>query len=237
MSDFHIGVYGRALSTSRDDALDRLLTWLQRLKDVHPRFSQWYCTASSPAESLARKVIGEHGEQKRHILAQYVRDTKFSVHYGLWNGLENEDQAGVSCNCNFGPPISGIGDAVLLRFPLLKGSWLPYAQARAILQTMVEVWDPEWGVATTGQLRMSLTTLPEIPVVGWLTYLGGSQQIVGVPSVTVESQFGSRGTLVWASHVDECLGEEGAIAALRQITRSLIADGVLNLRSRGPDWL
>jgi len=92
-----------------------------------------------------------------------------------------------------------------------------YRAADELLAGVVEAWEPEWAVLTSHELRESLGSDVDQPVVGWLTYLGPSRDAGGLGA-----EFKS-GTLIRASDSWESV----AASDLSSVIEALAETGAL----------
>jgi hypothetical protein len=91
----------------------------------------------------------------------------------LWNGDE-ELSAGLSFTCGLWNAYAGLNCAVLDLPPLgAPGAQILYelTLVRGLVELTAEIWQADWAVATSSELRAARAWLPRQPIVGWLTYL------------------------------------------------------------------
>ncbi|GGK79096.1 hypothetical protein GCM10011509_29540 [Ornithinimicrobium pekingense] len=173
----YVGAYWGARAESASACAARLAPCLETLGQAHPALASW-CHKGRSRAGARRPVdvdlelltaLVERGRARKGVGDGTIDELGFTG--GMWNGRTPSVGLTFHCGATFMP----IGNNVVLQ--LSDGgdgdSLVEPAAARAVLDGLVNAWEPDWVTWTTDEWRGVQGAGPGRPVVGWLTYLRG----------------------------------------------------------------
>jgi hypothetical protein len=174
---FYLGAYWGSRSESSLECSERLQHCLTSLGQIDPALSSWFRRGASKAaaktpieldlESLNELLIG--GRSRRDFGGEVIEELGFSV--GLWNRAK--PVIGLSTTVGAHPSFPGVLNSFVLNFPPPETDALRLYEpgvAQAILEAVVEAWEPAWATWSSPSLRAAQGAGPREPVLGWMTY-------------------------------------------------------------------
>jgi hypothetical protein len=199
-----------------------------------PSLSQWFETGWTLEEALQHRFEADAASITKVFSQQEQEEGRFAdqgFSLRLWNGQTHEPESGVSLRCGyasvwvsnccvFSPPEDGSTAERLLQAPVLA----------QILRAMAVAWEPEWGVATSHELRDRVA--PESAeagtFVGWLTYFSHRRGPLPPlpPPVRVEP-VEDKGTLVILTPERFTASNPAHVALARDVSERLAQAGLL----------
>jgi hypothetical protein len=206
-SHFYVGAYWGSRQESVDDCANRALRLLRGLGALHPAFDTWYRRGSSLPEALQHRVIPEReaissllksGQIRTDIDGFVIEELGYSMN--MWTG--KEAPAELSIGCGKFIRSEPVKNAVILTLPRSVGDITELSRpttARAVIQLLVDCWEPDWVTWTSREWRNAQSATQSPPVFGWMTYLSQPFDPAELPSAVTLEQFGS-GYLVTAAH-------------------------------------
>ncbi|MGC5585913.1 Imm52 family immunity protein [Ornithinimicrobium sp. W1665] len=233
MSAMYVGAYWGARAEPASTCAARLARCLESLHGAHPALTSW-CHKGRSRAGARRPVdvdpgslttLVERGRARRDVDDETIDELGFTG--GMWNGQTPSVGLTFQCGATFMPignnvvlQLSGGGEGETLTEP---------AVARAVLDSLVNAWEPVWVTWTTDAWRNAQGAEPGRPVVGWLTYLRG------VPAYGIPDELASvamaGGVLVSAAPTFSEVTEE-RILSVREALRGA---GALDLRGGGSE--
>jgi len=162
------------------------------------------------------------GRNRRASESSVISDLGYLT--GLWNG-DFDQSVGLSITCGSWSP--RLLNAIVLNLPNPAGRAVVLvepATAKALVQVMVDAWDPDWAMLGTNTLRSAQHPQPRQPVVGWLTYLAGDRpRPDALPDGVTMEPMGRGGVLVALTP----RFEDATPALARETAETLDAAGAL----------
>jgi hypothetical protein len=111
--------------------------------------------------------------------------------FSAWNGQEEETGCSVSISRN-GAPCTCVFDGDILRTHLFTAE-----QFSNVLRLMALGWDPEWGVATSHEVRALVCQASDAVKVGWVMYLAHRRgSVPPLPEPVRVEPVGEQGSLI-----------------------------------------
>jgi len=228
IEDYFTYCYWPAREEAPLQTAERLSIFLQGLALQDAAFKRWFEKASSLKR--AQQLEFEYTPQR---LEQLLRKDKYTGLFGAWNGNVGANGCTVKvsrgdarvnvANCEFSPSLLG---ALWERVGTATG-------LTAILHCMVNAWEPEWAISTSGPHWEQMPTKPGLgEFAGWITYFSRERGTVPpLPAPVRTEPVEDKGTLViltperftvsnpehvaLAERVRELLGRAGLLAPLR----------------------
>jgi len=90
----------------------------------------------------------------------------------MWNGSASPDSIGLSVGCGSYSEVKGLGNSLVVDLPSPDGDagrLFTRATARALVEAVVECWEPTWVTWTSHDLADAQPR--GVGRVGWMTYL------------------------------------------------------------------
>ncbi len=226
MGSHYLGAYWGARAETLEQCTDRCVSFLKRIGSVDPALGTWYQKGRSRRDALRKPVEPTPVRIRDLLLAgrnrrdlgdrPVVEELGFRV--GMWNGSASPDSVGLSVHCGCYTAVKGLGNALVLNLPSPEGEvgrrLFTGATAGALVEAVVESWEPTWATWTSHELADTQPT--DGGVVGWMTYL--SDPLIHRLKVPLDGYDTKR------------LGG-GLLITLGEHPTAVSADGVLGLRA------
>lgn len=178
MDSFYLGAYWGNRPESAARCGVRLAKCVASLSVIDVALGSWYLcgesleTAFTPVapdpESLSQ--ILTDGVFRRDRDDVIIEELGFTFEF--WNG--SKPTVALSGAVGAYPSFSGIVNRLLLEFSPPEDEALRLYEpsvAEAILDAVIDAWDPTWATWTSNSLRKVQGAAPREPVIGWMTYL------------------------------------------------------------------
>ncbi len=183
MGSHYLGAYWGARAETLEQCTDRCVSFLKRIGSVDSALATWYEKGRSRRDALRKPVeptpvrirdLLLAGRNRRDLGDRSVlEDLGFRV--GMWNGSAAPDSVGLSVRCGSYTAVKGLGNALVVNLPSPEGEvgrrLFAGATAGALVEAVVEYWEPTWATWTSHELADAQPT--DGGVVGWMTYLSG----------------------------------------------------------------
>lgn len=220
MGTSYIGAYWGSRPESALEGAERLAKCMASLAGIDDALSSWFTKGSSRASARtpvasdpsSLMALLERGRNRADVGGAVIVELGFSVN--LWN--RSRPEIGLSGLVGAYPSVPGILNNLVLSFPPSEqsdaASLYKQATGEAVMEAIVDAWEPEWATWTTHGIREAQAAAPREPVIGWFTYLRG----VPVPetSVSVVRPLG-HGVLIRSAPEFSAV-DESTVLALRQ---------------------
>lgn len=168
-----IGVYWGPRKEGRNECAERICEFFIRLRQLHPVFMAWYSKGRS--SKTIKQPLDLSKEQIGRILKTNNRDSDDSAiselgfNIGVWNG---EPERAVSFNATSGAYSDIVNNYAVLEF---DSNWdaagvLTQNRLRDVLETLVELFDPERGLVTNHDYFNEAGDGAPWTTRGWLVY-------------------------------------------------------------------
>lgn len=187
MSDgFHLGAYWGSRPEPVEDCADKLARSLDRLAVTHALLSEWFKRGSSEADALRWRISTSRANLVQLLQAGHggreMENGEFvdlGFHFGAWNG--SSSAAGLNVRC--GAVNALTPNVFVVNFPSPDEALELHRaeKVRAIFESLVEIWNPDWAIFATSQMREWQGEYTGKPQAGWLTYLNDTR----VPSAAI----------------------------------------------------
>lgn len=179
MSDsFYLGAYWGARRETVEECTDRWVDFLERIASIDSSLATWYERGRSDRDALRRPIDGTRERMHGLLLAgrnrldsgdrAVIEELGFQV--GMWNGAANA--AGLTVCCGVYSEVKGVGNLLVMDLPSADGDagrLFTRATARALVEAVVECWEPTWVTWTSDDLADAQPR--GVGTVGWMTYL------------------------------------------------------------------
>jgi hypothetical protein len=200
---YYVGAYWGPRKETALECARRAELFFRGLVRCDPSFSQWYrggrgAPRGLPGHPVAPEVealekLLLRGRARTDVDKEVIEDLGFSQI--MWNAKEEATDLHLSCggyspwggpnSCLLKPPRQGAARERLLRTPVLI----------EVLTLMATAWDPDFAMATSGEM-VDLVEKRGFEVrVGWLTYL--SRRLGTVPPLPAPVRIEPVGALGW----------------------------------------
>ena len=201
--DYYVGAYWRPRQETALECARRAELFFHMLARCDPGFTQWYRAGpGAPRELPGWPVRPEVKELEEFFLRARARtDIGKKVIEGLgfgkivWNA--EKPMTRLHMTCGVAPPWRGPNVCLLelarkgeLRERLLRAPVLA-----EVLTSMATAWDPDFAVATSGEMMDLVEKQIDDVRVGWLTYL--SRRLGTLPPLPAPVRIEPVGTLGW----------------------------------------
>jgi len=224
MADGFVGAYWGPRSEVVQESAERLEACLKSLSVLDSQFSLWFQKGRSA--STARKEVATDASSlvSRFLRGRARKDSDNEVmpelghSVSMWNGATNS----VALSVLTGATNARVSNCVVLSTgdDLSVVGSADVEHATAILATLIQIWNPDWAVWSTGPLAQAQPQVEGVPDVGWLTYLPRGGVMLPAPTIVAPLAAGSLIIAGSTLHSTE-------IEAVRSIRRNLEAEGVL----------
>lgn len=159
---FYLGAYWGSRRESLPACADRLTTCLGRLGEIDPSLASWFerarsrraATSEVALEPESMRNILNKGVNRRDEDGRVLAELGYSV--GLWNRAK--PTIGLGCTVGAHPSSKGILNCFVLDFPPPEAEAQRLYEpsvAKAILEVIVEAWEPSWATWTSHSLLRS----------------------------------------------------------------------------------
>lgn len=174
----HVGAYWGDRRESLDQCAEKLTACFEEFARIDPLVASWFRKGSTKAKS--KTPIGTDLHDVRHLLERGRNRTDFGgvvieelgYHVGVWNG--NRVEIGLSATLGAFPKNWRINNRFGINLPPLNEESARLYQpavARRLFEVVVEIFEPEWSTWVTPSLRKVQDSPPNVPDIGWMTYL------------------------------------------------------------------
>ncbi|WNG40775.1 hypothetical protein F0U61_49100 [Archangium violaceum] len=201
--DYYVGAYWGPRKETALECAQRAELFFHMLARCDPTFAQWYRGGRGAPRELpghpVRPVVQEweqlflHGRNRTDAGKKVIEDLGFREY--VWNAKKERTRIGFHCgayspwggpnSCLLEPPPEGPVRERLLCAPLLA----------EILTSMATAWDPDFAMATSGEMLDLVEKRKWEVRVGWLTYL--SRRLGTVPPLPAPVRIEPVGKLGW----------------------------------------
>ena len=200
---YYVGAYWGPRHETALECARRAEPFFHGLARCDPTFAQWYQSGRGFPRKLPEYPV--HTEVK-DLEAMFLRGRNRAGSGGtvsedlgfskiLWNAKKGETNLHLSCggyspwgapnSCLLYPPTQGAVRERLLQAPVLA----------EILTCMVTAWDPDFAMATSGEMVELVEKRKSEVRIGWLTYL--SRRLGTVPPLPAPARIEPMGTMGW----------------------------------------
>lgn len=208
--NFYFGCYWGGRPEGAEECASRVLRLTDKLSSIDPGFAVWQVVVSAqasrplPGDATRLASLMEERNPERG-------NSPFVVSLVSWRQGE-EVGASVRVSCGGSAGVPGVVNSVVLE-PVYEGyghaPWL--RNARAIIGSAVEVFEPDWAALLAPEHRHEQSTTARVPIVGGLTYLDGWR---GEPPAGLRTDRLCCGWLV------DLLGNAGTLPAVSEVVRA-----------------
>lgn len=172
---YYVGAYWSVRRETAATCAQRTEAFFRLLATCDPSLSQWFETGWTLEEALQNPFEADAASMTKVLRQQEKEEGRFAdqgFSLRLWNGRTNEPESGLSLCCGYASV--WIPNCCVIRLPRegpAKERVLQAPMLARILRAMTVAWEPEWGVATSHELRDLMSESAEPGTfVGWLTY-------------------------------------------------------------------
>ncbi|HEY0604895.1 MAG TPA: Imm52 family immunity protein [Herpetosiphonaceae bacterium] len=226
MESFYIGVYWGVRKESVASCAERTAKLLTCLATCDPIFEHWFEQGRSKKEALKSEIKVEPealqklllgGKNRTDVGNEVIKELGFRV--GMWTGGSDDGSASLTIKCGSYAPIPGINSCILslpIEEPIAE-RLLHVPVLTSLLECMVAVWSPEWGLVTSRQYQSLPGNLgADVPQTGWIVYLAGHRASIADRALTPPSEvqrLGTDGSLLIATNEPFSASNQEHVAA------------------------
>jgi hypothetical protein len=187
-ASFYIGVYWGSRAEPLSQVRDKTLQTFQKLAEIDEQFLDWYEGGISRKKALEKRIVFDN-ETIEKLCLQHVKKgelekngvSKMGFLFGIWSGHLDEESSSVTFTVGSAFTSPHLCNSCVLTIPFEGGArerLLHIEKAKRIIEVFVEIWNPDYAVLTSHQLRDKLNVANKI---GWITY---HKTIRKAPSIT-----------------------------------------------------
>lgn len=177
IDSFYIGLYWGSKAETLTQVASKILQTLQRLTKTDEQFLNWYERGMSRKQALEKKVSLDMGTIGKICLKAVKKGeldekgyAKNGFVFGLWTGHKDDEASSVSFIAGDVFTIPNLSNNCVLSIPFegaARERLLQPEKAKEIIAFLVEIWNPDYAVLTSHQLRDKLNVANKL---GWITY-------------------------------------------------------------------
>lgn len=175
MDKFYIGAYWRVRKESLDVVVNKTIDYLKCLSQIDDAFLQWFEKGNSKSIAL-NNVIHFNTDQIQHIYKKGIKKgdmdvegySKMGFRISGWSGGDENNL--LSFSISAGDDYIRTPNNCILNFPYqgqIRDKLLTTSKIIEIMKLIVVVWQPDYAVFQSSQLRDFLDAKN---FVGWITY-------------------------------------------------------------------
>ncbi|NOK11968.1 immunity 52 family protein [Corallococcus exercitus] len=231
---YFAGAYWKGRSESVEQCARRASAFFQFLGRIEPTWNRWCETAESFEEAARKQVATDVDSLRKHFNR---KDCQLgdAFQYWLWAGARPDETSKVSGTCGsadlwtpsscvLSPPEQGPLSERILTATMLS----------QMLREMAHIWEPEFGLATSTDHLVSISSRPKMGTLpGWVMYFSRQRGTVPpLPAPVRVEPVGDLGTLVVLTPERFTVTNPDHVALASQVQQVLDAAGLLHpLRS------
>jgi hypothetical protein len=206
LETYYAGAYWGVRPESSEECAEHALLFFERLKQIDPAWVQWYRAGKAPRgvpgvlvnveDKQELEELFQRGRNRTDVGRKIIEDLGFSI--VVWTP-ERKNSTMVRIHCGVYTPFSG--NSCRMEMPA-EGTTterlLNVAVMRQVVTSMVMAWEPDWGIATSHDLRELIPrrNRKEYPV-GWLMYCSNRQgRVPPLPAPVRIDRLHDEGTLI-----------------------------------------
>jgi hypothetical protein len=253
MNRFNLLAYWVARPESIDQCADRLLEFFPALTRSEVTLARWFKTGRTLKGALRHQVdvtsreallaILEQGRNRTDVGKEIMYDLGFSVR--LWNGVEDEDAAGLGIKCGSYADYSLLPNHVILSFPKALGSLADRARMQSVLEASVIAWEPAWAGIISEEAQDS-RSFPDDPFIDWMVYMENAW-LPSVPALSppASAKALDKGTIIVVQdeppdpsngiHLENIRRVESALRSVWRVPPEVIEEAIALRRLHNPD--
>lgn len=196
MESFYIGAYWGSRGESLMQVRDKVLQTFQRLAEIDEQFLNWYEGGNSRKEALENRIVFNN-ETIEKLCLETVRKgeldkngfAKMGFLFGLWTGHEDDESSSITFTVGTAFTSPHLFNSCVLSIPFEgegRERLLQIEKAKKIIAVFVEVWNPDYAVLTSHQLRDKLNIANNV---GWITYRKTIKSFRKISNVITSERF------------------------------------------------
>ena len=231
---YYVGAYWLARRESAESCAQRAESFFSLLASCDPSITHWFRKGRTLEEALKHRIESDAASLARLFDQQAQKEGRFADEgFSLsgWNGKTDEAASTMSFLCGdasvwvsnlclFDPPEEGPAKERVLQAPVLA----------RILRAMAMAFEPEWGVATSHELRRMVAPEPADAgtFVGWLNYFSHRRgPLPPLPSPVHTEPVEDKGTLVILTPERFTASNPAHVALARDVSERLAQAGLI----------
>jgi hypothetical protein len=200
---YYVGAYWLARRETAEACAHRAEAFFSLLASCDPSLAHWFKKGRTLKKALQHRLEADAASLAKLFNQQAQKEGRFATDgFSLrgWNGVTHEAASSLSLRCGdasvwvsnlclFNPPEEGPAAERVLQAPVLA----------RILRAMAVAFEPEWGIATSHELRdmVAPESAPGGTFVGWLMYFSHRRgPLPPLPSPVHTEPVEDKGTLV-----------------------------------------
>ncbi|HMK26706.1 MAG TPA: Imm52 family immunity protein [Chitinophagaceae bacterium] len=187
IESYYIGAYWGSRTEPLAQVKNKILQTLQRLAEIDEQFLNWYEEANSREKALGKKVSIDADSVERLCLEMVRKGeldekgfAEMGFLFGIWSGHLDDESSNISFNVGKAFTSQHLSNSCVITIPFegaARERLLQIDKAKKIIALLVEIWNPDYAVLTSHQLRDKLNVANKV---GWITY---RQSIKNTPMV------------------------------------------------------
>jgi hypothetical protein len=232
---YYLGTYWLARRETAEACARRAETFFRLLAPCDPSLSQWFEKGWTLEEALAHRCELDAASIATEFSQQEWEEGRFAgegFSLDFWNGETNEAASSMSLLC--GDASVWVSNFCLFNPPKKEGTVaervLQAPVLARILRAMAVAFEPEWGIATSHELRdmVAPESAPGGTFVGWLMYFSHRRgPLPPLPSPVHTEPVEDKGTLVILTPERFTAANPAHVALARDVSERLTQAGLL----------
>ncbi|KFA91730.1 immunity 52 family protein [Archangium violaceum] len=231
---YYVGAYWLARRETVEECARRTEALFSLLASCDPSLAHWFKKGRTLEKALQHRFETDAASLAKLFHQQAQKEGRFATDgFSLrgWNGVTHEAASSLSLLCGdasiwvsnlclFDPPAEGPAEERVLQAPVLA----------RILRAMAVAFEPEWGLATSHELRDEVwpESTPGGTFIGWLTYFSHRRgPLPPLPSPVHTEPVEDKGTLVILTPERLTAANPTHVALARDVSERLAHAGLL----------
>lgn len=201
------GTYWGPRRESAEECAQRAQTFFQNLRLCDPLFSHWFRPPRSRKHSSTPLSLDV--SSLRHLFSQgttdnddgrVIEDLGFRIFADSGSWPDTPSREFSSLTIKGGSYAEHVPNSCVLNLPSAGEPMERLVQASAlekILRTMIQTWDPDWGVVNSSTHQLLNKSPTPVPYIGWMMYLAHRWAVPpALPSQVRVERVEDKGSLV-----------------------------------------
>lgn len=192
---YFLGAYWSARKESSETCAERISGFLRGVGQIDERCAHWFVAGRSRRKALTVEVRIDRDFVERSLLA--TRDARLpeslreslGFTFSIWNGASTDTRS-ISILFRCGVFADNIGNSVVLSCAAECDLLADYERAQRAMIAVVRSFEPEWAVVSTTAIAQFVSTFPNAPRPGLLTFVRKGvnhfPSIVGIESKSLD---------------------------------------------------
>jgi len=181
LDSYYIGAYWGSKFEPPEILSEKINKTLNMLSINNTEFENWYLLGKNRNDSLKVNVKNNGGILDKIIFKQSQiekcnssANSQMGVVLGFWTGQSDSNSSSIMFNVGGNYSTTKLGNSCVLKLPSkmrANNKLIEIENSKALIQLIVDIWNPDYAVLTSHDLRDKLNFGNKI---GWITYYKSS---------------------------------------------------------------